>query len=114
MTLITLAGVIGAPLLWFTHPVTPSMTERQELRLYYGILAFAAVASAMVVVALGLFVEADATWHQVTIRDTDFTPTHIALFYFVIPASLVAGVLGFIWPIHGCPISSIGSPCHWR
>ncbi|HBG30460.1 methane monooxygenase/ammonia monooxygenase subunit C [Candidatus Macondimonas diazotrophica] len=97
MTIITLVGVIGVPLLWFTRPATPSMTERQELRLYYGILAFAAVASVIVVAALGLFVEADAAWHQVTIRDTDFTPTHIALFYFVIPASLVAGVLGFIW-----------------
>jgi len=73
MTLITLAGVIGAPLLWFTHPATPSMTERQELRLYYGILAFAAVASAMVVVALGLFVEADATWNQVT-TPTSYQP----------------------------------------
>ena len=97
MTLITLVGMIGVPLLWFTRPANPTMTARQELRLYYLILAFAAVASVIVVAALGLFVEADAAWHQVTIRDTDFTPTHIALFYFVIPAGLVGGILGFIW-----------------
>jgi methane/ammonia monooxygenase subunit C len=42
-------------------------------------------------------VEADAAWHQTTIRDTDFTPTHIALFYFVIPAGMVGGIIGFIW-----------------
>ena len=97
MTLITLAGMIGVPLIWFTRPANPTMTARQELRLYYLILGFAAVASVVVVAALGLFVEADAAWHQVTVRDTDFTPTHIALFYFVIPAGLVGGVLGFIW-----------------
>lgn len=97
MTLITLAGMIGVPLIWFTRPANPTMTARQELRVYYLILGFAAVASVVVVGALGLFVEADAAWHQVTVRDTDFTPTHIGLFYFVIPAALVAGILGFIW-----------------
>ncbi|MES1994286.1 MAG: methane monooxygenase/ammonia monooxygenase subunit C [Pseudomonadota bacterium] len=55
------------------------------------------MASVLVIVVLGVFVEADAAWHQVTMRDTDFTPTHIELFYFAIPVALVGLVLGFIW-----------------
>ncbi len=98
MSLITLAGAIGVPLLWFTRPADPmAMPARTELRVYYTILAFAAVASVLVVAILGLYVEADAAWHQITIRDTDFTPTHIGLFYFAIPLALVALVLGFVW-----------------
>ena len=33
--------------------------------------------------AMDIYAEADAAWHQVTIRDTDFTPTHIVLFYII-------------------------------
>ena len=56
-----------------------------------------AAASFLIVAILGLFVEADAAWHQVTIRDTDFTPTHIQLFYGVIPIGAVGLVLGLVW-----------------
>lgn len=98
MSLITLAGAIGVPLLWFTRPADPmAMPARTELRVYYTILAFAAIASVLVVAVLGVYVEADAAWHQITIRDTDFTPTHIGLFYFAIPLALVGLVLGFVW-----------------
>ena len=51
----------------------------------------------MVTCVLGIWVEADAAWHQVTIRDTDFTPTHIQLFYGVIPLAAVGIVLGTLW-----------------
>ena len=46
---------------------------------------------------MSLFAEADAAWHQVTIRDTDFTPTHIQLFYGIIPIGAVAIILAGIW-----------------
>jgi methane/ammonia monooxygenase subunit C len=98
LTVITLAGAIGVPLLWFTRPKdTSSMSPHKELTIYYTILSFIAVGSVAVVAILGLFVEADAAWHQTTIRDTDFTPTHIGLFYFAIPIGLVALVLSFVW-----------------
>jgi len=96
MTIITLIGVVGVPLLWFTRPANPVMTPRRELLIYYAILAFAAVGSVILVAILGLYVEADAAWHQVTVRDTDFTPTHIGLFYFAIPLAAVGAILGFI------------------
>ncbi|MDY6941727.1 MAG: methane monooxygenase/ammonia monooxygenase subunit C [Pseudomonadota bacterium] len=98
MTVIPLVGLIAVVVLWLTrdkqlHLLSPQM----ELRRYYYIFSVLAVASFLAVVAFGLFVEADAAWHQTTIRDTDFTPTHIALFYFAIPAALVGLVFGFVW-----------------
>ena len=96
--IIPLLMVIGVPLLWFTRPADPmAMPARTELQFYVTLLGFLAVASVLVIVVLGVFVEADAAWHQVTMRDTDFTPTHIELFYFAIPVALVGLVLGFIW-----------------
>ena len=94
--IITLIGLVGVPLLWFTRPAQIVMSPQRELSIYYAILAFMAVGSVILVAILGVFVEADAAWHQVTIRDTDFTPTHIGLFYFAIPLGAVGAILGFI------------------
>jgi len=41
--------------------------------------------------------ESDAAWHQVVIRDTDFTPTHIGLFYGCFPALIITGVGSFLY-----------------
>jgi methane/ammonia monooxygenase subunit C len=98
MALITLAGLIGVPLLWFTRDRNiEALSPQKELKRYYFIFSLLAVGSVLVVAVLGIFVEADAAWHQVTVRDTDFTPTHIGLFYFAIPLGLVGLVLGFVW-----------------
>jgi len=114
MSLITLAGAIGVPLLWFTRPADPmAMPARTELRVYYTILAFAAIGSVLVVSILGLYVEADAAWHQITIRDTDFTPTHIGLFYFAIPSPWWRWFSGSSGSIPACPTLSSGFPFPW-
>ena len=97
---IPLIGAIGLPLIWFTRPTSDevhAMPANKELGYYLLIFAIMAAASFLIVAILGLFVEADAAWHQVTIRDTDFTPTHIQLFYGVIPIGAVALVLGLVW-----------------
>ena len=97
MTLIALIGAIGVPWLWFTRPKDVDISPQKELGVYYLIFTFMSVSSLFVVTILGVYVEADAAWHQVTIRDTDFTPTHIALFYFAIPLGAVGIALGFVW-----------------
>ena len=97
---IPLIGAIGAPLLWFTRPTAEekhAMAPADELSRYVLIFTILAVASLLVTCVLGIWVEADAAWHQVTVRDTDFTPTHIQLFYGVIPLAAVGIVLGLIW-----------------
>ncbi len=98
ITAITLGLIIGVPWVWFSRPKDPhTMTPERELGIYYLIFTFMAVGSVALMVMLGVFVEADAAWHQVTIRDTDFTPTHIGLFYLVIPAGAVGAIIGAIW-----------------
>jgi methane/ammonia monooxygenase subunit C len=98
ISLITLGLFIGAPWVYMTRPSDPhSMTPERELGIYNLIFTFMTVGSLALMVILGMFVEADAAWHQVTIRDTDFTPTHIGLFYLVIPAGAVGAIIGAIW-----------------
>ncbi|MGH8069205.1 MAG: methane monooxygenase/ammonia monooxygenase subunit C [Candidatus Entotheonellia bacterium] len=43
------------------------------------------------------FGEQDATWHQVAIRDTALTPSHIPLFYFWFPLLIITTVATFLY-----------------
>ncbi|PCJ16718.1 MAG: methane monooxygenase/ammonia monooxygenase subunit C [Gammaproteobacteria bacterium] len=98
LAVIAIVGAVSVPWLWFTRDKDIlSLPAKVELGRYYLIFAVMAMSSVLTLVTLGLFTEADAAWHQVTIRDTDFTPTHIALFYFAIPLMAVGNVLAFIW-----------------
>ncbi|CAM3815043.1 methane monooxygenase/ammonia monooxygenase subunit C [Smaragdicoccus niigatensis] len=57
-------------------PLTPHEEMKRHWRLMLGMAAFA-IAS-----FFGAhFGEEDGAWHQVTLRDTAFTPSHVALFY---------------------------------
>jgi methane/ammonia monooxygenase subunit C len=49
------------------------------------------------VVALDVFTEADAAWYRLTVRDADFTPTHIILFYFMMPVMFASLVNAMLW-----------------
>jgi len=96
--IIPILGMIGVPLMWFTRDKDiNNLSPQIELRRYYTMLSLVAVGSVLAVATLGIYVEADAAWHQVTVRDTDFTPTHIGLFYFAIPLALVGLMIGFVW-----------------
>jgi len=100
LTFFAVVGTIGVTWLWFTRPSREdvmAMPARDELGVYILILSGLGILSIMVPAVFGLWVEADAAWHQVTIRDTDFTPTHIQLFYGVIPLFAVVVVLGLLW-----------------
>jgi methane/ammonia monooxygenase subunit C len=54
----------------------------------------ATFAAAMTVAIAG---EQDAAWHQVAIRDTAFTPSHIVLFYFWFPLLVISSVATFLY-----------------
>ncbi|MBV1884355.1 MAG: hypothetical protein KUG82_22125 [Pseudomonadales bacterium] len=98
LTLIALLVFTVVPILWFTREKDPdAVPPKVELQRYYTMFALMAVASIASFVALGLFAEADAAWHQVTIRDTDFTPTHIGLFYFAMPLMFGGMLMAFVW-----------------
>lgn len=90
------AGIVGR--LWMTRERNPAqVTPREELRRHYVVLSQILVFAVVAYLTASIFTEADAAWHQVTIRDTDFTPTHIALFYFGIPCFIMAGVVAFTY-----------------
>ena len=90
------AGIVGR--LWMTRERSPAtVTPREELRRHYVVLSQILVFAVVAYLTASIFTEADAAWHQVTIRDTDFTPTHIALFYFGIPCFIMAGVVAFTY-----------------
>lgn len=62
-------------------PLTPAEEARRLWRLLLSIAAFTAAAY----FGGSYFAEQDASWHQVTLRDTAFTPSHIGLFYGAFP-----------------------------
>ena len=97
LPLIALSGALLIPYIWFTRPKEITITPKEELALYYMIFGIFAISGIFTVVIFGIYVEADAAWHQVAIRDTDFTPTHISLFYMAIPFAVVALAASATW-----------------
>lgn len=97
LTLITLVGVWSLWWIWKTRPLEVHMEPKTELKIYNLIFGLLAIGGIFAVIILGIYTEGDAAWHQVTVRDTDFTPTHIALFYMAIPIGLLALVAGCLW-----------------
>ena len=97
LTIITLGGGALVAGIWFTRPKEIVLTPKEELDKYMLILTLMAGIGLIAPVGIITYMEADAAWHQVTIRDTDFTPTHIGLFYFFIPLMIVGLSAAFVW-----------------
>jgi len=90
------AAIVGW--LWHTRDrQLDKLAPAEELRRYFVLLAQILVFAVVAYLTASPFTEADAAWHQVTVRDTDFTPTHIVLFYFGIPMFIMAGVVSFVY-----------------
>lgn len=84
--------------LWVTREQHPELVQpRDELQRYFGLLLWVFTFAVMLGVLGSLATESDAAWHQVTIRDTDFTPTHIGLFYGALPALIIVAVGLFVY-----------------
>ena len=73
------------------------LAAEEELRRYFRLVAFITVYVFIVYWTGSFFAEQDASWHQVAIRDTDFTPSHIPLFYLCMPTFVIAGVSAFLY-----------------
>jgi methane/ammonia monooxygenase subunit C len=54
------------------------------------------------------FAEQDASWHQVVVRDTSFTPSHIAVFYFSFPLFIIQGVALLLYATTRLPLYAKG------
>jgi methane/ammonia monooxygenase subunit C len=90
--------VFGSIYMWMTRERDASaVTPEVELKRYFGLLGVFSVLGVWAVLIAALAVESDAAWHQVAIRDTDFTPTHIVIFYFALPLLTAILIPTFIW-----------------
>jgi methane/ammonia monooxygenase subunit C len=95
---IPVLGAVGAAWLWFSRDRDiNNLPATEELKRYYQMLGVLSASSLVIVATLGLLTEADAAWHQVVIRDTDFTPTHIFLFYLGLPAAFGGLIMAWLY-----------------
>lgn len=83
---------------WMTRETDASSISKElELSRYWRLLGIFTVMGVWAGAVASNAVESDAAWHQVTIRDTDFTPTHIIIFYFALPFLTAMLIPAFIW-----------------
>lgn len=98
---LLLIGALGTGTvvyLWRTRERDLShIGPREEVRRLFVLIAQILLFAFMFYVTGSIYTEADAAWHQVTIRDTDFTPTHIGLFYFCVPLLVFWGFITFAY-----------------
>jgi methane/ammonia monooxygenase subunit C len=73
------------------------LTPREELRRNMTHLLWLAVYAWAFYFGVSFFTEQDATWHQTVVRDTDFTPSHIVVFYLSYPVYIITGLGAFLY-----------------
>ena len=93
----TIAAVMWGYLLKSRDKDVNNISPQVELKRYFTLLMWLFAYVYIVYYAASFFAEQDASWHQVTVRDTDFTPSHIVLFYGTMPAYILAGVGSFLY-----------------
>lgn len=98
LPLLTLLGAAIIGRLWMTRDRNVmQISPREELRRYFVLLSSLVVFGVIIYLVASVYTEVDAAWHQVTVRDTDFTPTHITLFYFGIPCFIISALTAFTY-----------------
>lgn len=73
------------------------LTPREELRRNLTHMIWLAAYAWAFYWGASFFTEQDATWHQTVIRDTDFTPSHIIVFYLSYPTYIITGWASFLY-----------------
>ncbi len=94
--------VIAAALLWgwlwkTRDRAVDMVSPAVELKRYFNLVMWLMAYAFVFIFAASFFAEQDATWHQTLIRDTEFTPSHIILFYLTMPLYIILGVGGFLY-----------------
>jgi methane/ammonia monooxygenase subunit C len=97
---VLMEGAVAATLwtwMWRTRDrnleaLGPSEELRRYLRLVSWLLLYVVAVS-----GAGFFAEQDATWHQTVVRDTEFTPSHIVLFFGAMPIFVIMGVSSYLY-----------------
>jgi methane/ammonia monooxygenase subunit C len=94
--------------LWRTRDRSlPNVAPDVELRRYMRLIAWLMV-YVFAVYWAEFFAEQDATWHQTVVRDTEFTPSHIPLFFGALPIFSIMGVSSYLYARTRIPMFSQG------
>jgi methane/ammonia monooxygenase subunit C len=93
--------------LWLTRDRDMvNLAPREEVKRIFNFVTILTCYVFAVYWAGSFFAEQDAAWHQVAIRDTSFTPSHIVLFYGAFPFYIVLGITSYIYAMTRLPIYS--------
>jgi methane/ammonia monooxygenase subunit C len=83
--------------IWRTRDTNlPNVAPDVELRRYMRLISWLMV-YVFAVYWAEFFAEQDATWHQTVVRDTEFTPSHIPLFFGALPVFVIMGVSSYLY-----------------
>ena len=109
LIIISVVGVALSGYVWLTRDhhldkLTPTVELKRYITFITGLLIYAWT----FYWAGSFFAEQDASWHQVVVRDTSFTPSHIIVFYFMFPLFIIQGVAVLIYATTRLPLYAKG------
>jgi methane/ammonia monooxygenase subunit C len=103
ITVLGLAQVFVPLYLWLTRDrALAKLTPEIELKRYF--LFFTIAITWMLIQSIAMmFGATDAAWHQVVVRDTSLTPSHIVLFFGTAPLGTVFALAAFFYAVTRIP-----------
>ena len=109
LTIVPLVGVALAAYLWLTRDRNlAAVKPAEELKRYMTFISLIFVYAWTFYWAGSFFAEQDASWHQVVVRDTSFTPSHIIVFYLSFPLFIIQGVGVLLYAVTRLPLYAKG------
>jgi methane/ammonia monooxygenase subunit C len=100
--IINAAAILGW--IWTTRDRNiANVDPKTELKRYFYWMMWLACYVFGVYWAGSYTLEQDASWHQVIIRDTSFTASHIIAFYFTFPLYITLGVASYLYAMTRLP-----------
>jgi methane/ammonia monooxygenase subunit C len=110
---LALAGIAqtSVPLyMWLTRDRALSkVTPEVELKRYFMFFAMLMTMTMTQTISI-VFGATDAAWHQVVVRDTSLTPSHIVLFFGIVPLFTTFGLAAFFYALTRIPEFSRSVP----
>jgi methane/ammonia monooxygenase subunit C len=95
--------------LWLSKEKTlEGLAPKEEMKRYFYFVMWLGVYTFATYWAASYFAEQDGAWHQVVIRDTSFTPSHIIIFYETFPLYIILGVASWLYAYTRLPLFSKG------
>lgn len=105
MATIAVMGAVICGYLWMTRDRhLDKLAPIDEIKRYMHWVSIILVYAFAIYWAGSFFAEQDASWHQVVVRDTSFTPSHIVLFYGMFPLYIMIGFSLFVYATTRLPL----------